>query len=149
MSPKPKSSPKTFDDATAWLSAHMFDVAPVPGVANQVVVRKYGCGAVLLRGEGGGIAVVTRPGCMIAGKIATLVDRGYQKFLVAGETRIAATADRLHALHDFEQELMEATGKPDYYNLALGTVSDLYLYDRVKGRETNGRDAEAAAGASH
>ena len=78
---------------------------------------------------------MVRPGCLIGGEISTLVDRGYQKFLRTSKLEVAATAAHLHALHAFDEELCEAIGTPDYYNLALGTVSDLYLYDRLKGRE--------------
>lgn len=136
MSAKRKSSPaKTFDSATAYLRDHQFDVQQTPGVANQVQVRKHGCGAVLSRTADGGVSYVAGPGCMIGGEIATLVDRGYQKFLITSRLTLPATAARLHALHLFSEELKEAADVPDYYNQALGTVSDMYLYDRVKGRE--------------
>ncbi len=132
-----KSSPpvKTLESAIAYLRAHQFNLADTPGIANQIQVSKYDCGAVLTNGPNGGTAYVVRPGCFIAGEISTLVDRGYQKFLRTSKIQVAATAARLHALHAFDEELYEAIGTPDYYNLALGTVSDLYLYDRVKGRE--------------
>ena len=98
-------------------------------------VSKFGCGAVLAKTPNGGGAYITRPGCLIGGEISLLVDRGYQKFLRTSKIEVAATAAHLHALHAFDEELCEAIGTPDYYNLALGTISDLYLYDRVKGRE--------------
>jgi hypothetical protein len=119
----------------SYFRSHHFDVADAPGVANQVQVRKYSCGAVLARTPKGGAVYVVRPGCLIGGEISTLVDRGYQKFLRTSELEVAATAAHLHALHAFDEELCEAIGTIDYYNLALGTVSDLYLYDRLKGRE--------------
>jgi hypothetical protein len=135
MGRKQKAPVQTFEDALTFLRAHSFDVEPLVGVANQVLIRKQNCGAVLTRTSEGGVAYIAGPGCMIGGEIAVLIDRGYQKFLVNSQTEIAATADRLRALHDFQQEISDAVGKPDYYNLALGTVSDLYLYDRLKGRE--------------
>jgi hypothetical protein len=46
-----------------------------------------------------------------------------------------ATADHLKALHDFAEELKEGTGGISLYNEALGTVSESYMYDRVKGRD--------------
>ncbi len=85
--------------------------------------------------SGPAVAVADGPGMLLQGQVAHLVDRGYQKFLRTSKIQVAATAARLHALHAFDEELYEAIGTPDYYNLALGTVSDLYLYDRVKGRE--------------
>lgn len=126
---------KTLDKALSRLQAQQFDVKEVSGVANQVEIRKHGCGAVLTRSSKGGIALVAGPGCILGGEIATLVDRGYQKFLQTNRITISATATHLHALHTFEEELSAIIGTPDYYNQALGTVSDLYLYDRVKGRE--------------
>ena len=135
MARKQKVAVQTYDSALTFLRAHSFDVAQTAGVANQVQVVKHGCGAVLTRATDGAAALVAGPGCLIGGEIAVLVDRGYQKFLVTPKTQVAATADRLRALHLFQEELADAVGRPDLYNLALGTVSDLYLYDRVKGRE--------------
>jgi hypothetical protein len=135
MGAKQNPHNKSFDSALEYLRAHSFDVQEVPGVANQVQVRKYGCGVVLTRTAAGNVAYVAGPGCLVGGEIATLVDRGYQKFLVTSRVEVAATADHLRALHAFQQEILEAAGKPDYYNLALGTVSDLYLYDRLQGRD--------------
>jgi hypothetical protein len=144
MSKKTNVSAKTFDSALAYFRSHEFDVVEAPGVANQLQVRKYGCGAVLARTPNGGAAYATRPGCLIGGEISTLVDCGYQKFLRTSKLEVAATAAHLHALHAFDEELCEAIGTPDYYNLALGTVSDLYLYDRLKGREPAPKSAADA-----
>jgi len=38
-------------------------------------------------------------------------------------------------VHHFAEELRERAGSESLYNESLGTVSDVYLYDRVKGRE--------------
>ncbi|HTU51573.1 MAG TPA: hypothetical protein VMF56_13335 [Acidobacteriaceae bacterium] len=141
MSKKTSDPVKTFESALTYLRSHQFDVADVPGVANQVQVRKYGCGAVLAKTPNSGAAYVTRPGCLIGGEISLLVDRGYQKFLRTSKIEVAATAAHLHALHAFDEEMCEAIGTPDYYNLALGTISDLYLYDRLKGREATPKPA--------
>jgi hypothetical protein len=143
MSKKQKLPAKTFDSALAYFRSHQFDVAETPGVANQIQIRKYGCGTVLARKADGGIVYVVRPGRLVGDEIAILVDCGYQKFLRTSQLEVAATADHLHALHAFDEELWEAVGTPDYYNLALGTVSDVYLYDRLKGREP---ESKAIAG---
>ncbi len=143
MSTKQKLPARTFDSALAYFRSHLFDVGETPGVANQLQIRKYGCGAVLARKADGGVTYIVRPGCLVGGEIATLVDRGYQKFLRTSQLEVAATADHLHALHAFDEELWEAVGTTDYYNLALGTVSDVYLYDRLKGREP---ESKAIAG---
>ncbi len=135
MRTRQKTVVKTFDSALTYFRTHAFDVQEMPGVAGQMQIRKYGCGVVLARQTDGGIGYVVRTGCMVGGEISMLVDRGYQKFLVTSRLEVAATADHLRALHIFQEEVCEATGKPDYYNLALGTVSDLYLYDRLQGRD--------------
>ena len=41
----------------------------------------------------------------------------------------------LQALHQFSEELREATGATSLYNQSLGTVSDRYTYDRVENRD--------------
>jgi len=71
---------------------------------------------------------------LVGGDIAILVDRGYQKFLKTSRLEIPATADALRALHSFEDQLKEAVGAMVLYNEALGTTSDRYDYDRIKGR---------------
>jgi len=59
---------------------------------------------------------------------------GYQKFFKTSKLEIPATADHLRSLHEFSEELKEAMGATSLYNEALGTTSDVYQYDRVKGR---------------
>lgn len=46
-----------------------------------------------------------------------------------------ATADHLRALHQFSEEMKEGTGGISLYNEGLGTVSEAYLYDRVRDRD--------------
>jgi len=41
----------------------------------------------------------------------------------------------LKAIHQFAEELREGVGATSLYNEALGTVSDRYVYDRVKDRD--------------
>ena len=77
--------------------------------------------------------MLARPGWLLGGEIARLVDRGYQKFLKTSKLEIPATADHLRAIHEFSEELKEAIGATSLYNESLGTTSDLYVYDRVKG----------------
>ena len=78
---------------------------------------------------------MARPGWLLNGEIARLLDRGYQKFIKTSKLEIPATADHLRAIHEFSEELNEATGAPSLYNEALGTTSNVYNYDRVMGRE--------------
>lgn len=128
-------------EATAALRQHEFEVAETPV---GLRVQKYGCAAVLYPHDGdtndtaGAIfAYRERPGVAIAGEIARLLDRGYQKFLQVSRFELPATADQLRAIHRFTEELTVITGGVSLYNESLGTTSDLYQYDRVKGRETS------------
>jgi hypothetical protein len=127
-----------------------FDVQELPGVAtpagtDPIFIKKYGAGAILARGTKGDRSSQTvpqhaavwvhYPGFLVRGEIGTLVDRGYQKFWKISNLELPATADSLKAVHRFAEELREAIGEPSLYNESLGTTSDLYLYDRVKGRD--------------
>lgn len=135
-----KVKPLTYDEVLTRLRSLKFDVRDMPGVANQVLVSKYGAAAVLTRAKGGskdgsGVALVTKPGVVIGGEIAYLLDRGFQKFFKTSHIEIPATADRLKAEHQFGEELREVIGEPNLYNESLGSVTDEYMYDRVKGRD--------------
>ena len=48
---------------------------------------------------------------------------------------VPAMASQLQAIHLFTEELKQLTGAINLYNESLGTTSDLYQYDRLKGRE--------------
>lgn len=125
----------TYDDALGWLRNHQFDVLDAPGVSNRVFLKKYGVSAAIQRDEEGGVRLFAKPGYLIGGEIARLVDKGYQKFLKTTKTEIPASADHLKAIHNFSEELKEATGSISLYNEGLGTVSDRYMYDRVDDRD--------------
>jgi hypothetical protein len=133
---------KTFDDVLSILGSERFDVAPAADGASRAAgarrVSKYGCAAEIAPGEGKGAAtrIVARSGWVLGGEISRLVDRGYQKFLKTSKLEIPATAEHLRSLHKFSEELKESVGSLVLYNESLGTVSDEYLYDRLKGRET-------------
>jgi hypothetical protein len=79
--------------------------------------------------------MVTKPGVLFGGEVAILLDRGFQKFFKTSKLEIPATADRLRVEHLFAEELREVIGEATLYNEALGSVSDEYMYDRVKGRD--------------
>jgi len=131
-----KARQRTWDEVLSELRRLQFDVQPVGGDANQQRISKYGSAIVLEKADNAaGLRMVVRPGPVIGGEIAHLVDRGFQKFFHTGKTELPATADRLTTLHTFVEELKEVTGSVTLYNEALGTVSDAYLYDRVKGRD--------------
>ena len=132
---------KTFDDVLSILGSERFDVAPAADGASRAAgarrVSKYGCAAEIAPGPGKGAPtrILTKPGWVLGGEIAQLVDRGYQKFLKTSKLEIPATAEHLRAIHKFSEELKESVGALVLYNESLGTTSDTYVYDRLKGRE--------------
>ena len=134
-----KTPLRTFNDVLALLGGQRFDVAPAHDGAkrtpNAVQVRKYGCAAEIAAAPDGSVEILARPGWLLNGEIARLLDRGYQKFIKTSKLEIPATADHLRAIHEFNEELNEAIGATSLYNQALGTTSNVYHYDRVKGRE--------------
>jgi hypothetical protein len=133
-----KTKQLTFDEILANLRGSQFDVQPVSGVAGQFRVQKHGCAAVIAKAsDGNGVAFVTRLGFVLGGEIAHLLDRGFQKSLKTNKLEIAATADHLKAIHRFSEELKEIVGSPSLYNESIGTTSDDYFYDRLKGRDKN------------
>jgi hypothetical protein len=134
-----KTPNRSFNDVLSVLGSQRFDVAPAQEGAkrtpNAFQVRKYGCAAEIATAPDGSVAILARPGWLLNGEISRLLDRGYQKFLKTSKLEIPATADHLRAIHEFTEELNEATGATSRYNEALGTTSNVYNYDRVKGRE--------------
>jgi hypothetical protein len=132
-----KSRNPNFDQTLEILRAHSFEVAPFAGVAGGVLATKYGAGAVLVPGQGAPVAFWERPGAVFGGEVARLLDRGYQKFLKTSKSELPATAAQLQAIHVFSEELSQLTGAISLYNEGLGTTSDVYEYDRLKGREAH------------
>ncbi len=131
---KNRTVSRPYDNVIAALRQQGFDVAEVPGVANRAVVSKNGSGAMLERNPENELRIVGKPMCILGGEMATLEDRGFQKFLMTSKLTVAATAEHLRALHEFTEQLKEITGETTFYNESLGTTSDRYMYDRVKGR---------------
>ena len=130
-----KSRNPDFDQTLETLRAHLFDVAPYSGVAGGVLVSKYGAAAVLVAPKDAAAAFAVCPGVLVKGEVARLLDRGYQKFIQTSRLELPASASQLHAIHQFSEELKLLTGVISLYNESLGTTSDLYQYDRMKGRE--------------
>ena len=131
-----KALQRSFNDVLTTLGGQRFDVAPAQeGAKRAFQVRKYGCAAEIADAGDGSVLMLARPGFLLSGEISRLLDRGYQKFLKTPKLEVPATADHLRALHDFSQELNVAIGAANLYNESLGTTTDQYVYDRVKGRE--------------
>jgi hypothetical protein len=139
-----KTKAPTLEQVAETLKAHGFETA-LSG--NALRVSKYGCAASLISstevgrelgnatGKDTFVAYKERPGALVQGEIARLTDRGYQKFLQTSKFELPATAQQLQAIHRFTEELSQVTGGISLYNEALGTTSDVYQYDRLKGRE--------------
>lgn len=130
-----KTRARTYDDAVAWLRDHGFDILEAPGTQNRIFLKKLNCSAAIEKTAEGGVRIFAKPGYLIGTEISRLIDKGYQKFLKTTKTEVPATADHLKALHEFSEELREAVGDVSLYNESLGTVSDRYVYDRVKDRD--------------
>ncbi|MGZ4829528.1 MAG: hypothetical protein ACXVKH_01800 [Candidatus Angelobacter sp.] len=126
---------RTYEEAVTWLRDHGFDILEAPGTKNRVFLKKLSVSAAIERADDGGARLFAKPGIQIGGEISRLVDKGYQKFLKTTKTEVPATSDHLQALHQFSEELTEATGATSLYNQSLGTVSDRYTYDRVENRD--------------
>lgn len=137
---------RTFEQVLQILRDNGFDVRDLPGVAGEVAVGKYGAAAVISRNprysaktaakdEQHPVVWITPPGWLLRGQISRLVDHGNQKLFETPTVRVAATAAALKSVHRFSEELREAIGEPSLYNESLGTVSNSYMYDRLKGRE--------------
>lgn len=129
-----KIKPRSFDEILNSLRADRFDVQERAGAPGEFQIAKHGCAAVIRRGELG-VEFVVSPGVLLGGEIARLLDRGFQKFLKTSKLEVTATADHLRAIHNFSEELKMDVGSDSLYNTALGTTSDRYMYDRVKGRD--------------
>lgn len=136
-----KNRTPNFQELLDALRAHSFEVAPYKGVADGMMVSKGSVAAVIVPGntdpkwDSGGARLAVTPGILVRGEIARLLDRGYQKFIKTSQYELPATAVQLHAIHDFTEELNLVTGAMGLYNESLGTTSDLYEYDRLRGRE--------------
>lgn len=132
---KKKTRQLSFNEALDLLRSHGFEVKPANAVAGGMLVSKDGAGAVLVPAEGASAAFKERPGMLVQGEVARLMDRGYQKFLKSSQYELPATAAQLHAIHTFNEELTQLMGGMSLYNESLGTTSDRYTYDRLAGRE--------------
>ncbi len=132
-----RSRNPNFDQTLETLRAHAFDVTPSTEVPGGVLVSKHGAGAVLVASADKEMPVVVavHPGALVGGRVARLLDRGYQKFIKTAQSELPATASQLQGIHLFTEELKQLTGAISLYNESLGTTSDLYQYDRLKGRE--------------
>ncbi len=134
MAKKAAALPK-YEAALDWFRQHGFDLLEAPGTQGRVFLKKNNVSAAIERADDGTTKIFAYPGYLVGGEISKLVNKGYQQVLKTTKTEIGATADHLKALQDFSEELKEGTGAPSLYNESLGTVSESYHYDRLKGRD--------------
>jgi len=110
-----------------------FMVSSTGGVTR---VEKYGCGAEFRRTSDDHYTMTILPTILLNGQFVRLWDAGYQKFLLTDDGRkFPARAEQLVNMRKFNEELRTALGIPTYYNEALGSISLVSVYDRVKGRK--------------
>ncbi len=127
----------------ATLPAAGFSVGSTRGVAR---VEKYGCAAEFRRTPKGNYQMTVTPSIILTGQFTRLWDAGYQKFLLTDDGRkFPAHAQQLANLRSFNEELRTAIGVPTYYNEALGSTSEITIYDRVKGRPGDVPDQSVGA----
>lgn len=137
-----KTKQRSFDHVLDWLRNHGFQIS---SSGNATLVSKNGCSAQITKNpkprktDPSEVVILDRPGIVVGGEVSRLIDRGYQKFLKTSKVERPATADDLKTLHAFSEEIREAIGATTLYNEALGSVSDRYVYDRVRGREDGQR----------
>jgi hypothetical protein len=125
------------------LAALGFTVGSTRGV---VRVEKYGCGAEFRQDSDGRYQLTIIPTIMVKGQFSRLWDAGYQKFLLTDEgLKLPALASHLENLRNYNEELRTALGIPTFYNEALGSVSQVSVYDRVRGREGDVPDKTVGA----
>ena len=125
------------------LAALGFTVGSTRGV---VRVEKYGCGAEFRQENDGRYQLTIIPTIMVKGQFSRLWDAGYQKFLLTDEgVKLPALASHLQNLRRYNEELRTALGIPTFYNEALGSVSQVSVYDRVRGREGDVPDKTVGA----
>jgi len=131
--PSTQASPPTRETVHGQLRAAGFQVTPQDH--GRFRVQKESCAAEILYRPEGRLELAEGPGYLVGASIARLEDEGYQKFLVGEGVKVPALAEHLHAIHRFSEELKAALGLTSLYNESLGTVSDIYVYDRLRGRE--------------
>ena len=135
----------TFDEVFATCAPCGFDVQGVPGVANQFLVSKYGAEPSWQKPGNPSeadkklphtaVSWRQRPGYLVGGEVAILLDRGLPEILEDQPPRGSGDSGVPAGGPSFCRGTAEVIGEPSLYNESLGTTSDSYLYDRVKGRD--------------
>lgn len=136
-----RATPKhlTFDDHISAARAAGFRTESAGG--GKTRIDRNGIAVVMQPGPDGVPQVTERAGVVMGKEIGTLTDEGFQKFFTTPSgKRKPALADELKEIHNFQEDLREVLGLTTLYNESLGTVSNLYVYDRVEGRDSGKHD---------
>lgn len=134
------------------LRARGFDCTDLPD--GRVQASKNAVAAIFIRDGKKELRLQELPGYLIRGQFARLWDAGYQKFWLLGlpaaagdsspepwnSPRVPALAEQLKNLHRVSEELRTVLGIPSFYNESLGTTCHVTTYDRLKGRDSSGKD---------
>ena len=129
----------TFENHISAARAAGFRTESIGG--GKTRIDRKGIAVVMQPGPDGIPQVTERAGVVMGKEIGTLTDGGFQKFFTTPSgKRKPAQAEELKEIHNFQEDLREALGLTTLYNESLGTVSNLYLYDRVEGRDVGKHD---------
>ena len=129
----------TFDDHIAAARSAGFRTESAGG--GRTRIEREGVASIAQPGAGDVPSFPVRAGVVMGQEIGTLTDGGFQKFFTTPSgKRKPALAEELKAIQNFQEDLREALGLTSLYNEAMGTVSNLYLYDRVVGRDAGTAD---------
>jgi hypothetical protein len=129
----------TFEDHMSAARAAGFRTDSATGAKTRI--DRNGIAVIMQPGPDGVPQVTERAGVVMGKEIGTLTDGGFQKFFTTPSgKRKPALAEELKEIHNFQEDLREALGLTTLYNESLGTVSNLYLYDRVEGRDSGKHD---------
>jgi hypothetical protein len=136
-----RATPKhlTFEDHMSAARAAGFRTESAGG--GKTRIDRKGIAVVMQPGPDGIPQVTERAGVVMGKEIGTLTDEGFQKFFTTPSgKRKPAQAEELKEIHNFQEDLRESLGLTTLYNESLGTVSNLYVYDRVEGRDSGKHD---------
>lgn len=131
-----RESPRipSFADRVELLKKAGFAAETLPD--GRVRIVKSGIGA-LIGDEKKNQPDIEKAGMLAGSRVATLLSAGYQMFWETPDgKRIPATANQLHALHEFEDDVKEALDLINLYNTSLGTTTPKHVYDRVYRRDS-------------
>lgn len=129
----------TFSDHMSAARSAGFKTESVAG--GKTRIERDGVASIAEPGNEDVPRFIVRAGIVIGNEIGTLTDGGFQKFFTTPSgKRKPALAEELKAIQNFQEDLREVLGLTSLYNESMGTVSNLYIYDRVEGRDKGKAD---------